>query len=456
MDGFLFETGSAGEGAGEKAQASPARGKPRLRVPIRDQVEVQFAALDELIGAEHPARSVWAAVGGLDLALWLNEIKSVEGHVGRDATDPRLLLALWVYATLDGVASARELERLCEQHSAYRWLAGGVSVNYHLLADFRSRNAAAWEELLTQLVASLMAEGLVTMNRVAQDGLRVRADAGASSFRRRETLEKFLQEAREQVRTLEQLADEDPEELAMRRRAAQARAAAERQARIADALRNCEELRKRRAANEKKSGRKPSEPRASTTDPEARRMKFADGGYRPGYNVQFDTDTEAGIIVGVEVVNEGVDFGQLAPMLAQSKSRYGRAPKEKLVDGGFVSNDAIREATTAECDVYAPLKDEEKWKNEGQDPFARRPGDCDALAAWRARMGTLAGQAIYQLRAQTAEWVNAGCRNRGLWRMPLRGLTKVRIIAHLQALAHNLRHALRLRAAATARATAAA
>jgi hypothetical protein len=138
-----------------------------------------------------------------------------------------------------------------------------------------------------------MAEGLVTMNRVAQDGMRVRADAGASSFRRKETLEKCLEEAREQVKVLKDLAEENPEELTDRRRAAQARAAAERQARIAAALESCEELRKRRAANEKKSGRRPSDARASTTDPEAPKLKFADGGYRR-YNVQFSTDTEVG------------------------------------------------------------------------------------------------------------------------------------------------------------------
>lgn len=444
MDGFLFETGPQEE---SQVAAAAARGKPRLRVPVRDQVEVQCVALDELIGTEHPARSVWMAVGGLDLGRWLNEIKSVEGHVGRDSTDPRLLLALWVYATLDGVASARELERLCNHHAAYRWLAGGVRLNYHLLADFRSRHATAWEELLTQLVASLMAEGLVTMNRVAQDGMRVRADAGASSFRRKETLEKCLEEAREQVKVLKDLAEENPEELTDRRRAAQARASAERQARIAAALESCEELRKRRAANEKKSGRRPSDARASTTDPEAPKLKFADGGYRPGYNVQFSTDTEAGIVVGVDVVNEGVDTGQLPPMLEQSKRRYGRVPKEAAVDGGFVANEAIRAATSMGCVVYAPLKDAAKWTAAGKDPFARRREDDDALAAWRARMGTDLGQALYKLRAQTAEWVNAGCRNRGLWRMPVRGLTKVRIVAHLQALAHNLRHALRLRAA---------
>src|ERR1700733_16049830 len=168
----------------QAAQSMPA-GKPRLRRPIRDQVETRWASLDDLLEADHPVRVVWAAVCTLDLKSWLGEIKAVEGHVGRDATDPRLLVALWVYATLDAVGSARELARLCEQHLAYQWLCGGVTVNHHLLSDFRSKGGENWDELLTQIVGSLLAEGLVTMERVAQDGMRVRASAGKDTFRRR-------------------------------------------------------------------------------------------------------------------------------------------------------------------------------------------------------------------------------------------------------------------------------
>jgi transposase len=205
----------------------------------------------------------------------LAEIKAVEGHVGRDATDPRLLVALWVFATLKGIGSARELERLCKDHLAYQWLCGGVSVNYHMLADFRSQGGAKWDALLTQIVATLMAEGLVTMDRVAQDGMRVRADAGKSSFRTAGRLEELLEMAKEQVETLKQLAETDPEELTNRQRAARARAAAERQARIEEAVRQCEELRTKKEAREKGRKEKSSEARASTTDPEARNMKLS-------------------------------------------------------------------------------------------------------------------------------------------------------------------------------------
>ena len=225
-----------------QAAQSMAAGKPRLRVPVRDQIEMRWASLDDLLEADHPVRIVWAAVCTLDLKSWLSEIKAVEGHVGRDATDPRLLVALWVFATLKGIGSARELARLCAECLPYQWLCGGVSVNYHMLSDFRSQGGEKWDELLTQIVATLLDAELVKMDRVAQDGMRVRASAGKSSFRRRGPLEECLEEARQQVETLKQLAEEDTAELTRRQRAARERAARERQQRIEEAMRQCEEL----------------------------------------------------------------------------------------------------------------------------------------------------------------------------------------------------------------------
>jgi len=426
---------------------SMAAGKPRLRVPIRDQIEMRWASLDDLLEADHPVRIVWTAVCGLDLSSWLGEIKAVERHVGRDATDPRLLVALWVFATLKGIGSARELARLCEECLPYQWLCGGVSINYHLLSDFRSQGGEKWDELLTQIVATLLDAELVKMDRVAQDGMRVRASAGKSSFRRRGRLEECLEEAKEQVETLKRLAEEDGEELSRRQRAARERAARERQQRIEEAVRQCEELQQQREASAKQSGRKVDEARASTTDPEARTMKFPDGGYRPGYNVQFATDTESGVIVGVEVTKAGTDSEQLPPMLDQLEERYERVPNEALVDGGFATKGAIDQADDCGCTVYAPVKDKEKQQAEGKDPHARKKGDSDAVAAWRSRMGTEAAKLIYRLRGQTAEWVNAQCRNRGLWHMPVRGQPRCRIVALLFAIAHNLVVAERLRTA---------
>jgi transposase len=414
------------------------RGKPRLRIPSRDQVEMSWESLDQRLDPDSQARVVWVLVCQLDLDAWLKGIKAIEHHVGRDATDPRLLVALWVFATLRGVGSARELERLCKHHLAYQWLCGGVSVNYHTLADFRSQGGEKWDELLTQIVATLMGEGLVTMDRVAQDGMRVRADAGTSSFRTGGTLEERLEEAKQQVETLKQLAETNPDELSRRQRAARERAAKERQERIENAKRECDELRRKKAERDKGRKEKSSEARASTTDPEARNMKFSDGGYRPGYNVQFATDVATGIVVGVDVTNEGTDAEQLPPMLDQLEERYDKLPDMALVDGGFVSLDAIESTEKRGCKVYGPVKDEEKQTKAGKDPFARKPKDTDGTAEWRKRMGQEASKTIDKLRAQTAEWVNALCRNRGLQQMAVRGITKCRIMATLYAITHNL------------------
>ncbi len=235
MSTLPFLPGELPEPTPERAAQAPGRGTPRLRRPQRDQVEYGWSSLDERLDPDSQARVVWELVCRLDVDAWLVEIKAVEGHVGRDATDPRLLVALWVFATLKGIGSARELERLCKDYLPYQWLCGGVSVNYHMLADFRSQGGEKWDELLTQMVATLMDEGLVTMNLVAQDGMRVRANAGKSSFRSGSRLEELLAEAQQQVEALKHLAEADPEELTNRQQAARERAAAERQARIEEA-----------------------------------------------------------------------------------------------------------------------------------------------------------------------------------------------------------------------------
>ena len=449
MAELLFDSSELPERNPPGPVAALGEGQRRLRIPVRDQVEFRSASLDELLPPDHEARVVWEAVCGLDLEPWLKEVKAVEGHVGRKATDPRLLVALWVYATLQGEGSAREIARLCTYHAAYQWLCGGVRLNYHTLADFRSHGGDKWDALLSELVGGLMAAGLVTLQCVAQDGMRVRANAGKSSFRRQATLSACLAQAQQQVETLKRLAKENPDELSRRKQAARERAARERQQRIEEALANRQQLAAEREKRAKTSGEPAKEARASTTDPQARHMKFANGGYAPGYNTQFMTDTHSGIIVGVEVTSAGSDGQELPPMLDQVQERYEQNPTLALVDGGFASKEAITDAAENHgCTVYAPLKDVEKQLAKGTDPHARKKGDTPAVAAWRERMGTVAAKALYKLRAQTAEWVNAQCRNHGLWQMPLRGQPKCRIVALLHAITHNLMQAVNLRAKA--------
>jgi hypothetical protein len=297
-----------------------------------------------------------------------------------------------------------------------------------------------------------MNAGLVSLERVAQDGMKVRANAGKSSFHRQGSLEEALDEARQQVEALKKLAEQEnsptedePRPRTKAQRSAQERAAQERRRRIDEAMRQCAELQRQREARAEQGKYKAEEARASTTDPEARNMKMADGGTRPGYNVQFATDTATGVIVGVEVNNAGTDGSQLPPMLDQLEDRYEHVPDAALVDGGFATKETIEQADAKGCTVYAPLKSEEKQQKQGKDPHARKPGDSDAVANWRSRMGTEAAKLIYRLRAQTAEWVNAQCRNRGLWQMPVRGQPRCRTIALLYAITHNLVVGERLR-----------
>lgn len=421
---------------------------PRLQRPERHQMTMDLRALDQLLPPEHVARTVWAYVDGLDLSPLMARIKAVAGRPGQPAIDPRILLSLWLLATLDGVGSARELDRLTREHLAYQWLCGGVSVNYHTLSDFRSENEEFLSGLLTQSVAALLQQGLVELQEVAQDGLRVRAHAGTKSFRREPSLVDCQRKAERQVAVLRQQLDEDAGAVSRRVAAARQRAARERQERIAEALRHRQQLAERQAehAREKGARRKQPPPRASTTDPSARLMRMPDGGYRPAYNVEYATDTESGLVVGVDVITVGSDSGQLRPMVEQMQRRYQRTPRRVLADGDFVHLEDLEALHTDHAvAVYAPVKNADRDKARGNDPYQPKPKDSDGVAAWRQRMGTEEGQTIYRRRAQTAEWTNARVRNWGLRQVLVRGLGKVHAVALLSALAHNLMQTVLLR-----------
>jgi transposase len=435
----LFEVG--GDPPPEAKPSAPMRGRPRLRTANRDQIIFRAAPLDDLIPDDHPARLVWDSVEGLDLSPVYDGMKAVERGPGRAPIDPMILMALGLYATIDGVGSARQLDELWRTHVAYQWIVGDVSINYHTLADFRTDHVALLDDLLTHSVATLMAEGLVDLNRVAQDGMRVRASAGAASFRRRPTLEEALAQAQEQVEALRQEAEDDPATTDRRRKAAQQRAARERAERVQAALARLPELEAKKKPDQKEQAR------CSTTDAFATVMKMPDGGFRPAYNFQFATDTATQFIAGVAVETTGSDMGQLEPMVEPVEERSGKVPPEWLVDGGFAQHDQIDAVSAPEvgCTVYAPVP---KPKDPKVDRHVPKPGDSAAVAAWRQRMGTDQAKEIYKERAATAECVNALARGRGLVCVLVRGVAKVKAIALWYVLAHNLLCAARLRAAA--------
>lgn len=416
-------------------------GAPRLVVPNRAQMELRPVDLESLLPPDHAARAVWEFVESLDVSPLYAAVQSVEGSAGRPAIDPRIYLALWLYATIEGVGSARALERLTRQHDAYRWILGGVSVNHHSLSDFRVRHGEYLDGVLTHSVAVLMKQELVTLKRVSQDGIRVRASAGAASFRRQPSLERCLQEAEEQVERLRQELEKDPEATNRRQSAARQRAAQDRQRRVKAALEQMADVASKKPASEKDKAR------VSTTDADARVMKMGDGGFRPAYNGQFAVDTETQIVVGVDVSNNGSDQGKLVPMLEQLDKRYKVVPAESLVDGGFAGLNDIAKASKLGTKVYAPVATP---KDKTRDPYAPLASDSPEIAQWRQRMGTQEAKEIYKQRASSVECVNALARNRGLLRLLVRGLHKVRAILLWFAIAHNLMRALSLDASCTA------
>lgn len=393
-------------------------------------MEFRASDLDSLLAEGHRARLVWAYVERQDLTRFYEDIRAVEGGVGRAAIAPEILLSLWLYATLDGVGSGREVSRLTESHDAYRWLCGGVQVNHHTLSDFRKDHGEGLDELLSVSIASLMAAGVVKLKQVAQDGMRVRASAGAGSFRRKEKLEGYLESARAEVARLKAELEADPAQAERAREAARRRAAQEREARLAKALARLPELEEIK----QRQGKKPEQARASMTDAEATVMKMGDGGFRPAYNPQLATDADSLVIVGIDVVTVGSDQGQMAPMVEQVAERCGQTPESWLVDGGYVGHDQIDRVGDVTT-VYGPVPDP---KDKTVDPHQAKASDSKAVAAWRERMGTEAAKAIYKKRAATAECVNAQSRNRGLQQFRVRGLAKVKCVMLIFALAHNL------------------
>jgi len=427
----LFPLPPATAPAARPAPADPKRGA-RLREAERAQIAWGRIDLDAMLPEDHPARAIWAVVARLDLSALYAQIAARDEVAGAPAIDPRLLLALWVYATSEGEGSARAIWRLTGVHDAYRWLGGGVEVGYHTLSDFRSQQGAVLDALITQVLALLMQQDLVDLTRVAQDGTRVRASAGAASFRRAPTLQALMAQARAHVDTVTREAA-DPA-LSARRAAARQRGAAHRLARLEAALQQIPEV----TATKQRSGAKDATVRVSTTDPDARVMKMGDGGFRPAFNVQFATTSDAArVIVGVDLTNRGSDAGQSSPMLEQIAARTGVRPATLLVDGGYAQHAAIDQAAAKDVVLYAPVP--KPRQGDPRDPHAPRPEDSEAVAAWRQRMGTDEAKAIYKQRAATAETVNADAKaHRGLDCLAVRGLDKVLGSASLFALTYNI------------------
>ena len=405
----------------------------RLLEADRSQLRLVPVDLDRWLPEDDQARSIWAFVEGLDLGGFYRKVKSVEGQAGRPPIDPKIFLALWIQATLDGIGSAREVARLCEIHLRYQWICGGVRPGYHVLSDFRSNSEAELDQILTDTVAVLMHKGLVTLERVAQDGMRVRASAGAGSFRTGKRLKQLHKIAQEQVQRLKDEQQQDPSAGTRRSQAARQRAANERSERIKQALAELPEIEKRKKSN---NGKKKTEARSSTSDPDVRIMKMADGGFRPALNVHFVSDTVSKVIAAVDVNNHGTDQRMAEPLAKQIHRRHQKAPAEWLEDGGCVTLDGIDKLAELGIEVIAPVR---APRNPARQATEVRSNDSPAVADWRTRMTTEYAKTVYKQRGATAELVNAQARGHGLYQFLVRRITKVRSVVLLHAITHNLR-----------------
>lgn len=481
---------------------------PRVCRPDRQQVLLRPCSLEELIPQQHEVRTLWDVVVQLDLSGFYAALQCRGSSAGRPATDPQLLVALLLWAATQGVSSCREINRLCQEHDAYRWLCGGVGINYHTLSSFRTDHAQALEDLFTNVLATLICRGLVSVHRITQDGLRVRASAGLNSFKGKDSLEQALAAATAQVQALKVQAEKESvlpqdQQRSARQRAAQERAARERQERVGQALALIPELQEiKDHRHGKKKGQQQA--KASTSDPEARKMKMPDGGFRPAYNIQVVADTRSRAILAVDVTDQGTDLQQSEPMrqevqqLAQGAQELydqqlqppiepqqqqeqsqqtqpqdpqplvqqtcgspqqtcGDLQVQMPIDGQpclasdqpqFVVNEHLHDGG------FINLKAIERAEKSGvkiyappkatrarPDPYTPVPGDSAELIAWRQRMGTPQAKEIYQQRASTSETINADLRcHRGLDQLRVRGQAKIRCVALWSALAYNLMH----------------
>jgi transposase len=408
----------------------------RVHRPERFQIEMRFDSLDQLLPADHRVRDVWKFVQGLDLEPFYEDIEVTEHTAGRTPLAPEIYVALWLLATLDGIGKGRELNRRCATDIVYQWVLGGGTTNYHSLSDFRTKHGKRLDALLVDTVASLVHSGVVPLETVAQDGMRVGAAAGKSSFRRKPTLEALQQEAQVLVDRLkkERENETDSQDGDARQEAAAERAAREKLERINEALRQHEELRQRREARTKGEGEKT---RVSTTDPEARNMKVANGGYEPSFNVQFVTDGDTRVIVAVEVTNEGTDGGHLPPLMEEVRETYGKTPKQVLVDSAYATKEGVTQVEQAGIEVVSSVPRAEQLQKHGKDPHARQSGDTEEYVRFRQRMADPAKQTLYKQRPSIAEFPNADCRNRNLKQFNVRGIVKATAVALWHALAFN-------------------
>lgn len=434
-------------------------GEARIIRADRFQTRWDFIDLEGLLASDHRARVVLRFVESLDLSALYDAIKAREGEPGRPPPDPAVLLALWLYATIEGVGSARELDRLARCDIAYRWIAGGVPLNYHGLADFRVGHVALLDRLLTESVTALITAGVVSLAEVVIDGTKVRAHASRDSFKSADKLARIEAAVQERLARLKTEVECAPEASSRRKRAAQERAAREVAERAAAAQAALDKVRaekaKRAKTHKTDEAKKKSEPKASLSDPAARFMRFPDGAIRPAYNAQIAVAPRQGIVLAVAMTDRRNDAGLALPMVDDIATRYGKAPQNLLVDTHYATAEDIAALAAHQAGavtVFAPPPPERADVKPAtlERRAKQRARQPDSVKQWRNRMATATGQETFR-RRKLIERINGNLKNHGFGFLQVRGLLKAKAVALWHALANNLMAAYRLsRTAATA------
>lgn len=402
-------------------------GKIRTEEPERRQGTIRFEMPEDALEPLHPARLLWTILGTLNLVLFGEGGKAIDGQAGRCIKSPRMMLTLWMYAISRGIGSAREIARMIQTDSAFCWIVGDVEVSHHALSSFRTSKGKAFEILFTDVLASLMDKNLLSLELVAIDGTRTRASASAPSFRRHETLKDCQEQARLHLKAV--LADADNPEHTQAQHARRHAAAKDKQNRVNAAIETVQALQAERSSTDK-------EARASTTDHESRVMKMGDGGFRPAYNVRYGVaGSPLGgprTIVGVMVDNIGSDMGTLTPMAQQIQERTGHYPETILADGGFAKHDDITDVTKLGVEIIVPPKKNAK-------PIEEMENISPEVLAWRMRMETKEAKKEYKARAGLCELANAHQKGtQKLTQFLVRGTRKVTNVVLLGAMSANI------------------
>jgi transposase len=424
--------------------------------PDRVQTRWDLLDLEGMLPRDHRARIVMSFVEQLDLSVLYDAINAREGEPGRPPPDPAVLMGLWLYATIEGVGSARQLERLARNDLAYRWIAGGVPLNYHGLADFRVAHVELLDRLLSDSVTALIKAKVISLGEIAVDGTKVRANASRASFKTASKLARIEAAVEQRLAALKEEIEKDPKASSQRRLAAQERAARDVKERADQARAALDKVRaekeKRAKTHAKDEARKKEEPKASLSDPDARIMRFPDGAVRPAYNAQIAAVPREGVIISVTMTDRRNDAGLAVPMVEDIVRRYGQTPENLLADTHYATSEdiaALASHPAGPVTVFAPLPTEREDVKPATlaSRRSKRSREPESVKEWRNRMGTQAAQDAYGIR-KLIERINAHLKNHRFGFMPVRGLIKTQALALWHALANNIMAVFRLRAKA--------